>query len=193
VQRIAVHRGLRLIRVRDGLREETPQWWAPNADGPAGLSVGFWPLTSDGDAAEADHRVFYSTAEKGAPHKDALPSDTKLTPHVATWKDKKTQEEKTGTFTNADKPAWNPTLLEITAAAIQSGDVPGQWAMYAQQQRFPDDYPDGLKLPSVLHLAELATEYALPHEYKLLDEDSDENGDRADDGEPGEGDADDTE
>lgn len=64
--------------------------------------------------------------------------------------------------------------------------------MYAHQQRFPDDYPDGLKLPHVLHLAELATEYALLHEYKFLDEDSDENEDKAD-GEQGEGDADDTE
>lgn len=190
VQRIAVHRGLRLVRVRDGLREETPQWWAPNADGPAGLSVGLWPLASNGDAPEADRRVFYGTAEKGAPHKDALPADTKLTPHVATWTDKKTKEEKTGTFTNADKPAWNPTLLEITAAALQAGEDPRQWAMYTHQQRFPDDYPDGLKLPHVLHLAELATEYALPHEYKILDDDIE---DVAGSGEPGAGDTDDTE
>jgi hypothetical protein len=76
-------------------------------------------------------------------------------------------------FTNVDKAAWNPTLLEITAA-LQSADDPRLWAMYTHQQRFPDDYPDGLKLPHVLHLAELATEYALPHEYKILDEDSDD-------------------
>ena len=50
--------------------------------------------------------------------------------------------------------------------------------MYTHQQRFPDDYPDGLKLPHVLHLAELATEYALPHEYKILDDDIEGRGRR---------------
>lgn len=129
--------------------------------------------------------MFYRTAEKGVTHKDAGRTDTKLTPHIATWtvkKDDGTKQEKTGMFTNADKPAWNPTLLEIAAAALQPADDPRLWAMYTHQQRFPDDYPDGLKLPHVLHLAELATEYALPHEYKILDEDSD---DRVDNGESG--------
>lgn len=36
--------------------------------------------------------------------------------------------------------------------------------MYIQQQRQPDDYRDALKFPRVLHLAELAHEYALPYE-----------------------------
>jgi hypothetical protein len=196
VQRIALHRGLRLIRVRDGLREETPQWWASDDNGQAGLSLGFWAQASDGDPAADDRRVFYGTAEKGVTHKDAGRTDSKLTPHVATWtvkKDDGTEEEKTGVFINADKPAWNPTLLEITAAALQPADDPRLWAMYTHQQRFPDDYPDGLKLPHVLHLAELATEYALPHEYKILDEDSDESEDKVDGGENGEGDADDAE
>ena len=35
--------------------------------------------------------------------------------------------------------------------------------MYVQQQRFADDYRDALKFPLVLHLAELAHEYALPY------------------------------
>lgn len=39
-----------------------------------------------------------------------------------------------------------------------------------QQQRFPYEYRDGLRLPLVLHLAELAAEYALPHEYSVLEE-----------------------
>ena len=152
--------------------------------------MGFWPLTRGGDGPRPTAGC--STARRRrAPHtKTHCQADTKLTPHVATWTDKKTQEEKTGTFTNADKPAWNPTLLEITAAALQAGEDPRQWAMYTHQQRFPDDYPDGLKLPHVLHLAELATEYALPHEYKILDDDIE---DVVDDGGPGAGSADDTE
>lgn len=36
--------------------------------------------------------------------------------------------------------------------------------MYLHQQRFSDDYPDGLKLPLIMHLAELTSHYALPHE-----------------------------
>ena len=56
--------------------------------------------------------------------------------------------------------------------------------MYVHQQRFPDDYRDGTKLPFVLHLAELATEYALPHELsELINEDEDAAPDEADEGE----------
>ena len=65
---------------------------------------------------------------------------------------------------------WNPTLLEITLAGCARQDQSDAWAMYVQQQRFPDDYRNGLKFPLILHLAELATEYALPHEYKVLEE-----------------------
>jgi hypothetical protein len=57
-------------------------------------------------------------------------------------------------------PAWNPTLLEITVAGCAAGDRPVDWAMWVQQQRFPDHYRDeGLKLPLLLHLAAKATEY----------------------------------
>jgi hypothetical protein len=70
-------------------------------------------------------------------------------------------------------------LLEITVAGCAAGDRPVDWAMWVQQQRFPDHYRDeGLKLPLALHLAAKATEYALPQEYaetRLL-EDAPEDG-----------------
>jgi hypothetical protein len=93
--------------------------------------------------------------------------------------------EKSGKqVTNAGKNAWNPTLLEIIVAGCTPQDKPAEWAMYVHQQRFPDDYRDGLKLPLVLHLAELATEYAVPHELaELIDEDEDAAPDEADEGE----------
>lgn len=161
----------RLIRVRDGERDETPEWWAPDENGHAGYSKGLWAPAGVGD----DNRVFYGTAEKGGTHKDALRDDTKLTPHI---NDKSGKE-----VTNAGKSAWNPTLLEITVAGCTPQDQPTEWAMYVHQQRFPDDYRDGLKLPLVLHLAELATEYALPHELTgLIDE-----GEEATPNEAGEG------
>jgi hypothetical protein len=165
-------KSLRLIRVRDGERDETPEWWAPDENGHAGYSKGLWAPAGVGD----DNRVFYGTAEKGGTHKDALRDDTKLTPHI---------NEKSGKqVTNAGKNAWNPTLLEIIVAGCTPQDKPAEWAMYVHQQRFPDDYRDGLKLPLVLHLAELATEYALPHELtELIDEDEDATPDEADEGE----------
>ncbi len=165
-------KSLRLIRVRDGERDETPEWWAPDENGHAGYSKGLWAPAGVGD----DNRVFYGTAEKGGTHKDALRDDTKLTPHI---------NEKSGKqVTNAGKNAWNPTLLEIIVAGCTPQDKPAEWAMYVHQQRFPDDYRDGLKLPLVLHLAELATEYALPHELtELIDEDEDAAPDEADEGE----------
>lgn len=165
-------KSLRLIRVRDGERDETPEWWAPDENGHAGYSKGLWAPAGVGD----DNRVFYGTAEKGGTHKDALRDDTKLTPHI---------NEKSGKqVTNAGKNAWNPTLLEIIVAGCTPQDKPAEWAMYVHQQRFPDDYRDGLKLPLVLHLAELATEYALPHELtELIDEDEDAIPDEADEGE----------
>ena len=36
--------------------------------------------------------------------------------------------------------------------------------MYLHQQRLSDDYRDSLGLPLILHLAELTSHYALPHE-----------------------------
>jgi hypothetical protein len=52
------------------------------------------------------------------------------------------------------------------------------------QQRFPDDYRDALALPLALHLAKLATEYALPHEFS--ERTGDQEGEEVD-GSEGEG------
>jgi hypothetical protein len=153
VQALALHgKQLRLIRVCDDERDETPQWWAPDDDELAGLAMGLW---HPADAGEAD-RVFYATTEKPGSHKKKKRDDTKLTPHL---------DAKSGKpVTNWTRNAWNPTLLEIAVAGCAPGDDPEAWAMYVQQQRFADDYRDALKFPLVLHLAELAHEYALPYD-----------------------------
>jgi len=132
--------------------DETPQWWAPDEDDEdeAGLSRGLWVPPGPED----DRRVFYATGAKGVSHQHSSPDDAKLTGH------------ETAEAPDGGSPAWNPTLLEITIAGCAAGDRPVDWAMWAQQQRFPDHYRDeGLKLPLVLHLAAKATEYALPQEY----------------------------
>jgi hypothetical protein len=157
VQSLALQgRNLRIIRVRDGERDETAQWWAPHEDDEdkAGLSKGLWVPPGPED----DRRVFYATGAKGASHQFSRVEDAKLTGHA-------TDEAPDGEI-NAGSAAWNPTLLEITVAGCAAGDRPVDWAMWVQQQRFPDHYRDeGLKLPLALHLAAKATEYALPQEY----------------------------
>ncbi len=157
VQNLALQgRNLRVIRLRDGERDETPQWWAPDGDeeDEAGLSKGLWVPPGPED----DRRVFYATGAKGASHQHSGVEDAKLTGHA-------TAEAPDGEI-NGGSAAWNPTLLEITVAGCAAGDRPVDWAMWVQQQRFPDHYRDeGLKLPLALHLAAKATEYALPQEY----------------------------
>jgi RNaseH domain of pPIWI_RE len=157
VQSLALHgRNLRIIRVRDGERDETAQWWAPHEDDEdeADLSKGLWVPPGPED----DRRVFYATGAKGASHQFSRVEGTKLTWHAT---DKVPDGE-----INGGASAWNPTLLEITVAGCAAGDRAVDWAMWVQQQRFPDHYRDeGLKLPLALRLAAKTTEYALPHEY----------------------------
>jgi argonaute-like protein/RNase H domain-containing protein/MID domain-containing protein len=155
IQNLALYGGkLRMVRVRDGERAETAQWWAPATDEIAGFSVGLWEV---GEDPQGD-RVFFSTSDKASTHTDKQRDDTKLTRHIKAGK----------LVINPKRNAWNPTLLEITVAGCTPEDAPDAWAMYVHQQRFADDYRDALKFPLALHLAELATEYALPHDYEVL-------------------------
>ena len=182
VQNLALQgRNLRVIRLRDGERDETPQWWAvddKDSEDDAGLSKGLWVPPGPED----DRRVFYATGAKGASHQHSSPDDAKLT--------MRRSDEVPGGEIDGGTPAWNPTLLEITVAGCAAGDRPVDWAMWVQHQRFPDHYRDeGLKLPLALHLAAKATEYALPQEYaeaRLLEDavedDAADGDDATDDG-----------
>lgn len=152
---------LRLIRVRDDERNETPQWWAPDDDELAGFATGLWQLAGAGE----DNKVFYATTEKPGTHKKKKRDDTKLTPHI----DRNSGKP----VTNWTRSAWNPTLLEITIAGCTPDDDPEAWAMYTHQQRFADSYRDALKFTLVLHLAELAREYALPYGEAPMDTEED--------------------
>jgi uncharacterized protein YbaA (DUF1428 family) len=154
-QDLALYGGkLRMARVRDGERAETAQWWAPENSTIAGHSEGLWEV---GEDPQGD-RVYFSTSGKASTHGDKARDDTKLTRHMKNGK----------LVINPKRNAWNPTLLEITVAGCTPDDAPDAWAMYVHQQRFADDYRDALKFPLALHLAELATEYALPHDYEVL-------------------------
>ncbi|MFJ8691796.1 pPIWI_RE module domain-containing protein [Streptomyces roseolilacinus] len=160
-QRIGLYgRHLRIVRVADGGRDETPQWWAEREEREAelagqqrgGFGMGLWVSRGPGGPG----RVFYSTADKASTQTKLTNDDAKLTPHV------------NPAGRNAHRPtanAWNPELLELTLACLQPGDDPEAWAALVHQQRIcKDDYRDVLGLPLVLHLARLADEYALPHD-----------------------------
>lgn len=170
-QDLALHgKTLTLIRIRDSDNNETPQWWSPKENEFAGFATGLWRESG----ADDNCRVFYATAEKPVTHKDMLRDDTKLTPHANIHSGE--------LVINSDRNAWNPTLLEIAVVGKPPADDAEAWATYVHHQRFPDDYLAGLKFPLVLHLAELAHEYALPfadraQELTVADEDID--------GEPG--------
>ncbi|AZM78025.1 DUF3893 domain-containing protein [Streptomyces sp. KPB2] len=163
VQRIGLYgKQLRIVRVADGSRDETAQCWAegeelhPELDGrqSAGIAMGLWRPQAQGDS----DRVFYSTIGKSGTQSKLTNDDAKLTPHT------------NPSGKNAYRPttnAWNPDLLELTAACLQPGDDAEAWAVFVHQQRFSEDYRagrDGLALPLILHLARLADDYALPHE-----------------------------
>jgi hypothetical protein len=109
--------------------------------------------------ADADdtNRVFYSTTEKASSHHIGVEA-AKLTRH----------QSSTGKSEfRPGKNAWNPGLLEMVMVGLQPVEDATHaqtWAMYLHQQRFSDDYRDGLGLPLIMHLAELTSDYALPHE-----------------------------
>ncbi|MGB9752773.1 pPIWI_RE module domain-containing protein [Roseiflexus castenholzii] len=61
-----------------------------------------------------------------------------------------------------DELAWNPAIVEFTVAALQPGDDPQRWAAYAHALRQALSHYDGATvLPLPLHLAKLASEYAI--------------------------------
>ncbi|MFD5878843.1 pPIWI_RE module domain-containing protein [Streptomyces yangpuensis] len=161
VQRVGLYgKQLRVVRVADNGRDETPQWWAEAEEldakhkgmQRAGFAGGLWVSHVAGDSG----RVFYSTAGKASTQTKLTNEDAKLTAHT------------NASGKNAFRPkanAWNPELLELTVACLQPGDDPEAWAAFVHQQRIcDDDYRDVLGLPLVLHLARLADEYALPHD-----------------------------
>ncbi|GAB2615251.1 pPIWI_RE module domain-containing protein [Kribbella endophytica] len=153
LQRLALHgRNLRVVRVADQQRDETPQWWAPKENGGGGISKGLWA-----PAEESGHsgRVFYSTTDKASTHSGVGVDLSKLTHHL---------DSKGKPRINPGTAGWTPQLLELTMAGLQPGDDPATWAMFVHQQRTAEDYRDQLGLPLALHLARLTEQYALPYD-----------------------------
>lgn len=144
---------LRLARIATNDRDETPQWWAPKGDDSAGISKGLWKLPNN----DSNGRVFYSTSPKPGTHTLSVEA-TKLTHRINS---KGAPEIRPG------KNAWNPELLEITMLGCSDDSEAEHLAMFLHQQRFAEDYREALALPLIQHIAELTTQYGLPHDNEL--------------------------
>jgi hypothetical protein len=147
---------LRLVRVRAGARNETPQWWGKAQKGkPNGIQQGLWVP----EGAAEDARVFFSTTAKPVQFKHAAVTADKLSPRPIA------QGERKGEPTiDTGQAAWMPGLLEIAVIGCHrgDGDDPKSLALLAHVLRQPSDYDQALALPLPLHLAGLAQEYVLP-------------------------------
>lgn len=141
---------LRFARIATNDRDETPQWWAPKADASGGISKGLWKYAGD----LTNGFVFYSTSDKSSTHTLSVES-TKLTHRI----NAQGREE-----IRPDKNAWNPELLELVMMGVADATEAEDYAMFLHQQRSAEDYRDTLGLPLILHLAELTSDYGLPHD-----------------------------
>lgn len=122
--------GLRIVRVRSNAQSETPQWYATQND-RIGLSKGLFQISE---------RVFASTYGKPVQFKMVSTKVSKVERPSAV--------------------AWNPSIYEMTIAAMQPGDNPGQLATVAHELRdISIQYEDATALSLPLHLASLMQEY----------------------------------
>ncbi|AHH95966.1 hypothetical protein GCM10010174_50920 [Kutzneria viridogrisea] len=146
---------LRLVRLRTGDQQETPQWWGlASSEGVNGLPANLWE-----SGGQEDDRVFYSTTPKASTAQSSAVEAHKLN------RRKLRKGERAGQWTiDVDQPAWNPDLVEIAVLSchLGDGDDPHALAMAVHQLRQAPDYRDALRRPLPLHLAQKAQEYILP-------------------------------
>jgi hypothetical protein len=144
--------------VRTGQGRETAQWWGVNPkDGPNGIPAHLW-VPRQGEEAGSG-RVFWSTTPKPVQFRDSAVAADKLSGRPLA------RGKRVGELTvDTDKPAWNPTLVELAVLGCHEadGDVPEALALVAHHLRQPPDYPEALSLPLPMHLAGLTQQYVLP-------------------------------
>jgi len=145
-QSITTWPGLRIVRIRDAGQHETPEWYAENEEA-FGFSKGLFQM---------GERIFGSTVQKS----DKFKYSPRLS-KVSTWSlPGKGDRKPASRSPEAQKFAWNPALYELTAAALQPGDTPWQWAAVAHELRqFASHYDEPTAMPLPLHLAKLVKEY----------------------------------
>lgn len=142
-------KGLRIVRVRDNQRQETPEWYAQNEvlaekDKEQGWSEGIFQM---------GERVFASTYNKPKQFQKSV-NLSKVS--SSTNKKGKALEA------SPDVAFRNPGLVELTVACIQPDDEILPWAAITHKLRhIALQYDEALKLPLPLHLAKQMEEYVL--------------------------------
>ncbi|MFG2379175.1 RNaseH domain-containing protein [Streptomyces sp. NPDC048504] len=148
------HKGLRHIRLRTNVGNETAQHFAFGKDGPGkqvGVGAGLW-------ASKDNDRLFFATADKPSTAGPGSPGGSRLEQH---WG--KVSKDREDWKLDTLKDVWNPQLLELLVAVKQNGDSPAAWAALAHQRRYAAaHFADPLMLPIELHLAYKLGEVLLP-------------------------------
>lgn len=147
-------KGLRHIRLRTNVGNETAQHFAFGKHGPdkqVGVGAGLW-------ASKDNDRLFFATADKPSTAGPGSPGGSRLERH---WG--KVSKDREDWKLDTRKDVWNPQLLELLVAVKQNGDSPAAWAALAHQRRSAAaHFADPLMLPIELHLGHKLGEVLLP-------------------------------
>lgn len=141
--------GLRVVRIRGG--DETPQWYSQK-DEEIGFSEGIFKIPGI-------ERIFASVYGKPKQQRNYSHYRSKITESTSRSKQGKDSPYQA----SPQDSAWNPVFYELTAACMQPGDEPWQWAAVTHELRnFAIHYDEPTALPLPLHLAKQIEEYCLP-------------------------------
>lgn len=140
-------KGLRIVRIRDSINSETPEWYAQKEDNEYGFAKGLFKMGA---------RVFASTYGKPP----QFSKYSKRTSKISFSTNSEGKQCDPAPYV----PAWNPGLFELTVACIQPGDDAWTWAAVAHELRNLALHYDATAtaLPLPLHLGKLMEEYTLP-------------------------------
>ncbi|MEW2558495.1 RNaseH domain-containing protein [Streptomyces griseorubiginosus] len=157
------YKGLRHIRLRTNVRDESAQHFAYGAKGPAervGVGGGLW-ASGDND------RLFFATADKPNTAGPGSPGGSRLEWHEGRNRDREIVQK-----IDVCKDVWNPQLLELLVAVKQSDDSAAAWAALAHQRRSAAaHFADPVTLPIELHLAYKLGSVLLPsHQLEPIDQ-----------------------
>lgn len=136
---ISNFKGLRILRVREAMQSETPEIYAFKEKPDGELQNDDVSFTQG--LFQVSDRVYYSVGSK--------PKQRTNLRRLASKAD------------DPDLQAWNPRIIELTAACLQQGDDPKFWTMLAHRLRDSAvQFDDALSLPLPLNLLKTASKYA---------------------------------
>ncbi|MEY2249151.1 RNaseH domain-containing protein [Streptomyces sp. BF23-18] len=157
------HKGLRHVRLRTNVRNESAQHFAYGAKGPkerVGVGGGLW-------ASKDNDRLFFATADKPKTAGPGSPGGSRLE-----WHHGKNRDKQIVAKIDTCKDVWNPQLLELLVAIKRDDDPAEAWAALAHQRRSAAaHFADPVTLPIELHLAYKLGSALLPsHQLEPIDQ-----------------------